>query len=69
MNELLNTDALNEMAWSAQDMDKDVYICRSEIDESVIMWISINREEFHNDSYEDEMWNSDHKEANRYYYR
>lgn len=68
MNESLGSQDLLEMAWSASDMNKDVYICRSEVDDEIIMYVTIDGEETWNDLYREEMDNSDAAEARRYYY-
>ena len=64
----LGSGELLGMAQDAFDADRDVYVCRSEVDEQIILWIEVDGEEFHNDVYEDELDRSDVAEARSYYY-
>lgn len=68
MNKLLGTDDLERMSWDAEDMDKEVTVYRSEIDDDLIVWIEIDGEEYWNDLLDVELDNTDQREARRYYY-
>ena len=68
MTKLLGTDALYDMACDAEDMNKDVLVVRSEIDDDVIVYIEIDDETYWNDLFDEEMDDTNRREADRYYY-
>lgn len=65
---LLGSDDLQKIAWDAQDVDKEVYVQRSEIDEDIILHVEVDGETYYNDLFDVEMDNSDEAAARRYYY-
>lgn len=67
MTKLLGTDELMDMAYPAEDMDKEVRVYRDGNDEDVILYIEIDGEDYWNDLYDVEMDDSDAREARRYY--
>ena len=62
------SEDLVQMYWDACDDDRDAYIEWSVYDDSVVLYVTVDGEEFHNDFYEEELSNSDYREAKAYYY-
>lgn len=68
MSKLLGTDDLERMAWDAEDMNKEVSVYRSLINDDLIQYIEIDGEEYWNDLLDVELDDTDIREARRYYY-